>query len=193
MNLYNFELIENPLVEEVYNLKGELLGYFFLFKREGYPSNVYMKFSTDLNRILEYYPLQLGSIEDSIEVFKGNKPYEVEKFSYKKYNILSWDGENLPNQVYRPNQVFSSLKRYTDSKLDMTYTMVYRYEYCDMFKNISWPDGMEEFIRNKNPEYIILYISPEGELKKFLLGYNVIPEDLKNKIINVTSNGGTNG
>lgn len=185
MNFYNFEISDKKPVEEVYSTDCELLSYFFLFSRKDYPGNVYFKISTDFKEILEYYPTKLtASAEKDIEIFKGNlPPPPKKKYSYSTPSFYSWDGKTTPTQVYKTFTVNSECVRYTENKLDRVYTIVYRHEFNKMFQDIKWPEKTEAFIRNKSPDYILLYTDNETkELQKFALGYYVLPKHMEEVI-----------
>ena len=92
MELYGFSKIQESSVEFIFSDEG-IIGYYIHFAREDYPVNVRFKFSKSSD-LLEYFPIYLDNVEDSIKVFKGEKPYKLEEYSklvknYKYFNFIT--------------------------------------------------------------------------------------------------------
>ena len=173
MELYGFEYLNNG-IELVYSLDNKLLSYCLQFTRPGYPFNIFIKFSSDFSKILEYYPYYVKDFETSINLFTGKEKYDAIKFGsfYKYYcKFISYDGFNKPIQLYDCPINENIIYRYDNDKLNRKYLYLDRE---DIIKNITKLDLSNELknsILEKDPNYIILYLNMDGSLLRLIMGF----------------------
>jgi hypothetical protein len=173
MELYGFEYL-NDGIELVYSLDNELLSYCLRFIKPDYPFKIFIKFSSDFSKILEYYPYYVKDFETSINLFTGKEKYDTAKFGifYKYYcKFISYDGINKPIQIYDCPINENIIYRYDNDKLNRKYLYL---SHGDIIKNITKLDLSDELknsILEKDPNYIILYLDKNDSLLRLIMGF----------------------
>lgn len=173
MEFYGFTLSDNTVIEQVYSLNNELLSYFLQFKRPDYPSDIYIKFSPN-SELLEYYPYYIHDLKTSIDIFTGKEKYNIEKFGdvfAYSFAYMSFDGVNEPTQIYDGHAAQNLIYRYDDGKLNRKYLIVYNKELPTMLNTIDFSDNVKDFIRSKDPNYVILYLDMNKKVLRYILGF----------------------
>lgn len=174
MEFYGFTLSDNTVIEQVYSLNNELLSYFLQFKRPDYPSEMYIKFSSDSKELLEYYPYYICDLKTSIDILTGKEKYSMEKFGdvfAYSFAFMSFDGANEPTQIYDGHAAQNLIYRYDDGKLNRKYLIVYNKELPVMLDTINFSDNVKDFIRFKDPNYVILYLDMNKKVLRYILGF----------------------
>jgi len=174
MEFYGFTLSDTTVIEQVYSLDNELLSYFLQFKRPDYPSEMYIKFSPNFKEVLEYYPYYICNLKTSIDILTGKEKYSMEKFGdvfAYSFAFMSFDGINEPTQIYDGHAAQNLIYRYDDGKLNRKYLIVYNKELSIMLDTIDFSDDVKDFIRSKDPNYIILYLDMNKKVLRYILGF----------------------
>ena len=175
MEFYGFNLRETTVIELIYDLQCNFLGYYLQYERDGYPCPVYFKFSKDHSKILEYYPYIFKDIETSIKIFTGEVPYNKsvlgEPFT-DSFKYLSFNGKDKPTQIYTCEMSSPIIYRANNDKLDGIYILSYQNEFEEMFQKVNLPDNVKELIKKYNPIYIYLFLDENRVLKKLLIGFH---------------------
>lgn len=174
MEFYGFTLSNTTVIEQVYSLDNELLSYFLQFKRKDYPSEMYIKFSPNSKELLEYYPYYICNLKTSIDILTGKEKYSIEKFGdvfAYSFAFMSFDGVNEPTQIYDGHAAQNLIFRYDDGKLNRKYLIVYNKELSIMLDTIDFSDDVKDFIRSKDPNYIILYLDMNKKVLRYILGF----------------------
>lgn len=174
MEFYGFTLSNNTVIEQVYSLDNELLSYFLQFRRKDYPSEMYIKFSPNSKELLEYYPYYICNLKTSIDILTGKEKYSIEKFGdvfAYSFAFMSFDGVNEPTQIYDGHAAQNLIFRYDDGKLNRKYLIVYNKELSIMLDTIDFSDDVKDFIRSKDPNYIILYLDMNKKVLRYILGF----------------------
>lgn len=174
MEFYGFTLSDNTVIEQVYSLDNELLSYFLQFKRPDYPSDMYIKFSPNSEELLEYYPYYICDLKTSIDILTGKETYSMEKFGdvfAYSFAFMSYDGDNEPTQIYDGHAAQNLIYRYDDGKLNRKYLIVYNKELSVMLDTINFSDNVKDFIRSKDPNYVILYLDMNKKVLRYILGF----------------------
>jgi hypothetical protein len=84
---------------------------------------------------------------------------------------MSFDGVNEPTQIYDGHAAQNLIFRYDNGKLNRKYLIVYNKELSIMLDTINFSDKVKDFIRSKDPNYIILYLDMNKKVLKYLLGF----------------------
>ena len=186
MEFFNFKLSKNSVIELVYDLDNKFLSYYLQYERPKYPGLVYFKFSTDHTQILEYYPYFFKSINTSLQIFMGCREYDYDELGIpfvEEYRYLSYDGRNIPTQMYDGWADKDTIVRTKNSQPDGIYITVNNSEFEEMFSKVEFPDHSKELIRKYNPTYVILFLDKDKKFLKYLMGFDNIHPKYK-EIIN---------
>lgn len=175
MEFYNFSVYPNTVIELIFSLEDEYLGYYLQFHREGYPWNSYFKFTPDSSKILEYYPYHILNLQTSMDIFFGKKSFSEEEYGklfLYEYKYYSFDGKNTPTQIYDGMDGPFIYRYDLNNNLEATYVNVNRSEYPEMIKQIKdLPLLWKKRIKKYNPDYVILAMDKNKKLRKFIMGY----------------------
>lgn len=187
MELYGFEYLNNG-IELVYSLDNKLLSYCLQFTRPDYPFNIFIKFSPDFSKILEYYPYYVKDFETTINLFIGKEKYDTIKFGiFYKYccKFISYDGISKPVQIYDCPINENIIYRYDNNKLNRKYLCLDRRDIIENITKLDLSNELKNSILEKDPNYIILYLDMNGSLLRLIMGFeanNIFFKKLTQKI-----------
>lgn len=180
--LNGFKIIPTTLIEVIYDLNFNIVGYFLLVYRENYPFPMYIKLNSTLDTVLECYPYILQENKKySLKVVKKNIPFQTRDLFAQVY--FSWNLENDDvSEEYRGIGISHTSKTLVCYKNKNIKTVYNEFTKKDI-DQLEYLPEIKEFFEKSNANYIMVYFDNVDKLKpkKFFLGYSGINEN-RNKI-----------